>query len=37
MCKQSVAFTPFFCIFLQNILNYNHYELNDKLIMGPNW
>lgn len=27
----------FFCIFLQNILNYNHYELNDKLIMGPNW
>ncbi|WP_455666792.1 beta-1,6-N-acetylglucosaminyltransferase [Phocaeicola sp.] len=26
-----------FSIFLQNILNYNHYKLKDKLMMGPEW
>lgn len=26
-----------FGVFLQNKLNYNHYKLNEKLMMGPNW
>lgn len=25
------------CIFLQNLLNFNHYRLKDKLMKGPNW
>lgn len=26
-----------FCMFLQNMLNYNHYRLKDKLMIGPEW
>lgn len=26
-----------FCVFLQNLLNYNHYKLKDKLMIGPEW
>ena len=26
-----------FCVFLQNLLNYNHYKLQDKLMIGPEW
>lgn len=26
-----------FCAFLQKILNYNHYKLKDKLMIGPEW
>ena len=37
MQTECCIYSVFFCIFLQNILNYNHYELNDKLIKGTNW